>query len=136
MDLMALGYTTKLPTISNIIQGLLLCIKDPTFHKVIIDHDLEILQAEEHSKALLRMQLDILVWFRLYALSRENMNMVVTRIGEIATDMKQIQEDDPKDQKKWLESFLPVMRKFMDMHGKKLRNDPMIKQRRRQTLQG
>lgn len=82
------------------------------------------------------MQLDIPAWFRIYALTREGMALAIARIEEIDANLKQIQDDDIKDQKEWMECSPSIMRKFMDLHGKKLRNDPMVRQKRRQPLQG
>ncbi|MCO5607719.1 hypothetical protein L7F22_061918 [Adiantum nelumboides] len=49
---------------------------------------------------------------------------------------KTIANDDEREQKEWSEQSPNVMLRFMEGHGKKLRNDPIIRQRKRHLLNG
>ncbi|MCO5566901.1 hypothetical protein L7F22_020584 [Adiantum nelumboides] len=47
-----------------------------------------------------------------------------------------ILNEDARERKEWWENYPSIMQRFMQMHGKKLQNDPLIRQRRTSMLQG
>ncbi|KAI5061945.1 hypothetical protein GOP47_0022484, partial [Adiantum capillus-veneris] len=135
-SLMALGYEPLSPAPLSIIQGLMLCIKDISFHHTLIELETEAITADIDTDLLLLNLLDFPAWFRLYSLVQENTRSATQRLRELAANLKTINDDDAREQKEWAENSSYLMRRFMDSHGKKLHNDPLIRQKRRHLLNG
>ncbi|MCO5573240.1 hypothetical protein L7F22_027009 [Adiantum nelumboides] len=91
---------------------------------------------ETQSELSLLYLIDIPTWFRLYSLAQENPRNAVQRLRELAANLKTIADDDEREQKEWTQQSPNVMRRFMEGHRKKLRNDPIVRQRKRHLLNG
>ncbi|MCO5574851.1 hypothetical protein L7F22_028644 [Adiantum nelumboides] len=126
-----LRYGLLLPPPPPIVQGLLLCICNSVFHTTLIDLESASLASDAHADLSLLVMLDIPAWFQLYSLSCKSIRAVVMHLCELSAVLKTLVEEDAHEQKELEDQSLNLMRKFMDSHGKKFKNNPLLRQRKR-----
>ncbi|KAI5072261.1 hypothetical protein GOP47_0012367 [Adiantum capillus-veneris] len=125
LALVGKGYDCSSPALSPMVQGLLLCISDPTFHHTLVEAD---------RKAL--VEDNLLAWFKLYTMAIADPPTAITRLKNLQRNLSAITESDAKEEKDWLESSPNLMRRFMEGLGQRLRNDPLVRQRKKHLLNG
>ncbi|MCO5608432.1 hypothetical protein L7F22_062642 [Adiantum nelumboides] len=80
--------------------------------------------------------LGITAWLHLYAMAREGTPAAIKRMQDLTANFQIITNGDARELKEWLEQSPALMRQLMELHGKKLRNDPIARQKRKALLSG
>ncbi|MCO5576554.1 hypothetical protein L7F22_030366 [Adiantum nelumboides] len=133
-SLAAQSYAFCSPTPSAAVQGLLCCLTEPSFHAALLEAECHVLNDE--SGLILCGLLDVIAWFKLYKQAHEDPKVVVQKLKEVAASLHTIAEADDKAHNEWLECGPNFMRRWMESHGRKLKNEPITWQRRKILLNG
>ncbi|MCO5589389.1 hypothetical protein L7F22_043356 [Adiantum nelumboides] len=92
--------------------------------------------SSQNTNSLLSLlkSLDITAWLCLYATAREGPSAAIKRMQDLATNLQIITDGDARELKEWLEQSLALMKRFMELQGKKLCNDPIARQNHKALL--